>query len=239
MRVGIMQPYIFPYIGYFQLIAAVDTFVIHDDVQWIKGGWINRNRILIGNQAQFITIPIAKGSSSARINERRLHDDFEVQAQKILRQLEASYRKAPFFEETYALARQCLASPGDRHAALFISHTLATICDALAIKTPILISSQIPKDDALHGEARVIELNKQLGSTHYINPIGGQSLYRQAAFEQAGMTLSFIRARPTPYAQAKGMDFIPFLSILDVLMFNGLRGTQERLSDYDLLAPEN
>src|SRR5882724_10468265 len=96
MKLGIMQPYIFPYIGYFQLIAAVDHFVIHDDVQWIKSGWINRNRILANNQPGYITLPVRSGSSFLNINEREYVPEIENHKKRILRQIEGAYRKAPY-----------------------------------------------------------------------------------------------------------------------------------------------
>ena len=110
MKLGIMQPYIFPYIGYFQLIKLVDKFVIHDDVQWIKGGWINRNRILINGEAQYFTIPIRKGSNYLNINQREISPNFNAHKKKILRQIESAYKKAPYFEEVFSLTKRVFSN---------------------------------------------------------------------------------------------------------------------------------
>jgi hypothetical protein len=231
---GIMQPYLFPYIGYFQLIGAVDHFVIHDDVQWIKGGWINRNRILVQGQPQYITLPVQKAGSSLNINQREFPPDIEEQKKKTLRQIEAAYRKAPYFEPVCCLLRRCFALQ-ENNVSRFVVHTLRECCGYLGICTPFSLSSELDKRNELAGEERVLDINRAIGAAHYINPIGGTDLYSKAHFSERGLGLSFIRARETPYRQLQSGPFVPFLSIVDVMMFNSQQESAALLKEYDLI----
>ena len=229
-----MQPYLFPYIGYFQLIHAVDCFVIHDDVQWIKGGWINRNRILTNGDPCMITLPVQRPSSTSRINECTLPRDTATHQKKLLNSIHASYRKAAHFAPTYELIASCLdGSVGA--ASEFITPTIQRICDHLHISTPILVSSELNKDASLKGQDRVIDINLQLNADYYINPIGGTELYSFEAFSAAGLSLSFLSSRSSKYSQINATSFHPNLSIIDVLMHNGADGTSDLLHAYELI----
>lgn len=233
MKLGIMQPYFFPYIGYFQLINAVDTFVIHDDVQWIKNGWINRNRILVNGEDRFITLPLQKDSSLLDINQRCLSADIDAQKEKIGRQVRESYRKAPQFDAVFALFERCMACP-ERNIALFTTHAIRACCDYLGITTPIVFSSALQKDNTLRAQERVIAINRALDAHHYINPSGGMELYDRDAFAQAGIMLQFLKTRAISYPQL-GHPHVPFLSMLDVMMFNTPAQLTLLLQEYDLL----
>ena len=233
MKLGIMQPYLFPYIGYFQLIDAVDQFVIHDDVQWIKGGWINRNRILVQGQPHYITLPLQKNSSLLNINERQLSLDIEPQGKKIIRQIEGAYKKAPYFDSVHPLVYRCFACQ-ERNVSTFIVNTLRECCDYLGVNTPFVLSSALDKRNELRAEDRVLDINMVMGASHYINPIGGTGLYDKTHFSENGLRLSFIKARNVPYAQFKTHEFVPFLSIIDVMMFNSQQELSALLSEYDL-----
>jgi hypothetical protein len=234
MKLGIMQPYIFPYIGYLQLIAAVDHFVIHDDVPWIKNGWINRNRILVHGQAQYITLPVQKGTSSLMINERLFLEEIESHKKKVLRQTEGAYREAPHFESVFSLVSRCFAYP-ERNVSRFVVHSLRECCDYLGINTPFILSSVLEKRNELRAEDRVLDINRVMGASHYINPIGGTELYDKAHFSQKGLCLNFIKARNISYRQFHEDESIPFLSITDVMMFNSKEEIAVLLGEYDLL----
>jgi len=233
MKLGIMQPYVFPYIGYFQLINAVDQFVIHDDAQWIKGGWINRNRILVQGKPVYITLPLQNDSTLLNINQRQLSADIEKQKEKIIRQIEGSYRKAPRFGPVMGVVRECLAYP-ERNVSEFIVNSLRVCCAYLGIHTPFVLSSQLDKRDELHGQDRVLDINVGMKASHYINPIGGIELYDKERFADRGLRLSFIKARDVAYGQMGSGEFVPFLSIIDVMMFNSRRDISEMLKEYDL-----
>jgi len=234
MKVAIMQPYLFPYIGYFQLIGAVDQFVIHDDVQWIKGGWINRNRILIAGEPHYITLPVQKASSSLNINDRELVTDVERHKNKILRQVESAYRNAPHFDEVLSLVSRCFA-PQERKLSIFVTDTLRGCCSYLGLGTHFILSSELDKNNELKGEQRVLNIVTAVGASHYFNPIGGTELYDRRHFSAKGVTLSFMKARPVPYRQLQARKFVPFLSIIDVMMFNSKQELAGLLSEYDLL----
>ena len=233
MKLGIMQPYFFPYIGYFQLIAAVDQFVVHDDVQWIKGGWINRNRILAQGEPRYITLPIRKDSTLLNINHRTISSDSGQQIKKILQQIMETYRHAPCFGPVFKLISQCLACR-ETNASAFIVHTLRECCNYLGIDTPFVLSSELKKKDELKGAKRVLEINRVMGARHYINPIGGMELYDKASFADNGIQLDFIRTRDISYQQFENHAFVPFLSIIDVMMFNSKQQIKGFLNEYDL-----
>jgi len=234
--IALMQPYLFPYIGYFQLINAVDRFVIHDDVQFIKAGWINRNRILVNGKDQIITFPLKKDSSFAKINSRCWADSFQELVKKNLRILHAAYVKAPHYSQVYSLVEEIL-NYNESNVPIFILRQLELICKYMGVSTQFILSSSINKDNELRSEERVIEINKRLGSTHYINPIGGLGLYKKDNFSKQGIKLSFIKTGPILYKQYDN-EFIPDLSIIDVLMFNDVHKVQELLSCYEEVIPQ-
>jgi hypothetical protein len=228
-----MQPYLFPYIGYFQLISSVDLFVIADDLQWINGGWINRNRILTHGQPQYLTLPVHRGSRRVPINRRELCLSVDQEKQKLMRRIESAYHKAPYFEPVFELLSTCFACP-ETNVAAFTSNALAECCRYLDIGTPFVFSSKLDKPNGLKAEDLVLAINQLLDSDHYINPIGGTKLYCRDHFTRHGMKLSFLKPREIRYHQFSD-TFIPSLSIIDVLMFNSAEQTAEMLNQFDLV----
>jgi len=233
ISLGIMQPYLFPYIGYFQLIKACDKFVIYDDVQYIKGGWVNRNRLLINGQDKYFNLPIKKGSTYLNINERRLSENISKDIKKILNQISNSYRKAPFFLETFSFIEEVF-SCNEVDLEKFIFNSLESTCDLLKIKSSIIHSSKINYNRQLSGQDRVIEINKAERSTCYINAIGERDLNENEYFKKNKISLKFMSSNPIIYKQFNN-EFIANLSIIDVLMFNSVETIQEYLSEYDLV----
>lgn len=232
MKVAIMQPYLFPYIGYFQLIAAVDQFVVYDTVKYTKKGWINRNRFLRDGEAITFTLPIEKESDTLDIVDR--HVSAEFSADKLLAQLQQAYRRAPHLSETMPLLEAALAH---RAANLFdyLHRTLVLTCRHLGIATPIRVASAVEGTTTLRKQDRVIGICERLGATTYVNAIGGLDLYAPPAFAERGMQLRFLRSKPLAYAQFE-QGFVPWLSIIDVLMFNSRDQLRDMLSQgYDLI----
>ncbi len=215
-----MQPYFLPYIGYFQLINAVDTFVIYDNIEYTKKGWINRNRILVNGKDQYVTLTLKKDSDYLHINQRVLADSFEHDNQKLLRKIKECYCKAPNFQQVYALTEEIFSFNGS-NLFEFVFNTIKVICDYLEIKTEFIVSSSININHNLKSEEKVLAISKSLNASDYINPIGGEQLYSKDVFARSAINLSFLETNHIPYAQF-GNDFVPFLSILDVLMFNDL-----------------
>lgn len=230
--VTIMQPYLFPYVGYFQLLECSDIFVIHDDVQYIKGGWINRNRILVNNAQSWLTLPIKSASFSLLINQR-IYAVTQSERNKILQRIESNYRKAPHFLDIFPFIVEMI-NYNLINVSEFNTYLIRSLADLLKIKCQIILSSELNKDNSLNGQERVIEINHCLGSTHYVNPIGGTALYREQDFVECGLELSFLQPGNIQYSQFKE-PFLPFLSIIDVLMFNGGIGTSKLLTKYDLI----
>lgn len=238
MKIAIMQPYLYPYIGYFQLINSVDLFVIHDDVQYIKSGWINRNRILVNNCPFLFTFSLKKAPSSLNINERYFSGVFMEEKKKLLRTLKSSYCKAEGYDEVSGLVEESLDFKHEEEdISKIITRSIRLISDYLHIKTPIIVSSEIKKNNLLKGEERVIEINRQLNSTHYINPIGGLELYNEENFLKQDIKLNFLQSKPIVYPQ--GNEFTPWLSIIDVLMFNSKEKVRGFLEQYDLIRNTN
>lgn len=232
MRVAIMQPYFLPYVGYFQLIGAVDRFVVYDDVKYTKKGWINRNRYLLGGRDELFSLPLKKDSDSLDVRDRRLAPDFD--RSKLLHQLGAAYRKAPRFDAVFPLLERVVRR-GDENLFDFIHGSIRDVCAALRIETPLVVSSTLGVDRALRGQDRVLATCARLGADRYVNAIGGLELYDRAAFAARGIELSFLKARPHPYPQLGG-EFVPWLSILDVMMFNDVETIAGRmLGDFDLV----
>lgn len=234
MIVSIMQPYLLPYVGYFQLIAASDVFVLYDDVQYMKGGWINRNRILLNDAPHWLTLPVERSEVATPIDRKRYQID-AAQRGKQRGLLDAAYRKAPGAAEVMPLLEAVLEC-ADLNVARFNEHGIRAVCRTLGIGTEIVASSAMARDRTLGGQAAVIDIARRLGARRYLNAIGGTGLYEAGAFAEAGMELSFLRPRPAPYRQF-GAPHVPNLSIADVLMFCQGPELAAMMGAYDVLAP--
>lgn len=230
-KVAIMQPYFFPYIGYWQALNAVDEYVLYDDVTYIKGGWINRNNILINKQANLITLPLEGASSFKKINEISVTSNAKVK-EKLCKSISMAYAKAPYFNDVYPLIEKSIMKDGI--ISQIIYETVLDICDYIGIKTKILLSSNINKNNELKAEEKVIDIVKNLGGTTYINAIGGQELYDAQEFKKNGIDLYFIRTKRFEYPQFKN-EFVANLSIIDIMMFNSPEKIQELLNEYELI----
>jgi hypothetical protein len=220
MKLAIMQPYFAPYIGYFQLMKSVETFVIYDNVQYTKKGWINRNRYLLNGTDEVFTIPIKKDSDFLNIRDRKLSSDFKEINLKILRKIESAYRKAPYYNEAITTIRKCFNY--DQHSNLFefILNSIYVFKDYLNIDVKILVSSELDNENStLRGQQKVIHICKILNASNYINPMGGKELYNKEEFKENGITLNFLKSKEINYGQFKN-EFVPWLSIIDIMMFN-------------------
>jgi hypothetical protein len=233
MKLAIMQPYFMPYIGYFQLINSVDQFVIYDNIQYTKKGWINRNRILANGKDQLITLPIKKDSDYLDVVERELSESWEKDKNKMINIIKSSYNKAPYFEETFKLISKCLNNP-EENLFKFIYDSIVLINSYLEIKTPIIISSSINADHTLKSQDKVLSLCKAQNADVYINSIGGVELYDKETFKQNKIKLNFIKSNPIKYKQFNN-EFVSWLSIIDVMMFNSKEQIQEYLNEYTLI----
>lgn len=232
MKLAIMQPYFFPYIGYFQLIAAVDLFVVYDNIKYTKKGWINRNRLLRNGQDATFTLPLKSASDALDIRERELADDFN--RGKLLNQFRGAYQSAPFFAQTFPLVERVVRHE-EGNLFRFLHHALAQTCEHLGLSTPFRISSEVAIDHRLQNQDKVLAMCEALHADTYVNAIGGKTmnLYSSDAFRQRGIDLKFIRSRPIAYPQFGG-PFVPWLSIVDVMMFNAKEEIMRMSDMYDL-----
>lgn len=232
MKTGIMQPYFLPYLGYLQLIAAVDRFVIYDTIKYTKKGWINRNQMLVNGAASVFSVPLRNAPDHLDVRDRQLADTFRPD--KLCAQIEAAYRKAPEFGQVMPLMRDMLHHPAP-NLFDFVAHALRLCCTHLGIETPILISSEVEGGPPrLSGVARVIDICHRVGTKVYVNPPGGRALYAAADFQNDGLDLKFLQPRLPAYPQF-GADFVASLSILDVMMFNSadsIRSTMLEAYDF-------
>ncbi len=229
MKLGIMQPYFMPYIGYWQLMAAVDTYVIYDDVNYIKKGWINRNNILVNNDKQLFTISLNGASQNKLINEITIADDFT----KLRKTIHMAYHKAPYYNDVMALLDK-IFSYQSSNLADFIANSIELVCQYLDIQTKIIMSSDIEKDNSLKGQDKILEICKLLNADTYYNAIGGQELYDKSVFEKENIKLCFLKSDIPEYSQYNN-NFVPGLSIIDVLMFNNPMLVNKMLIDYTLV----
>ncbi|MBD5523501.1 MAG: WbqC family protein [Lachnospiraceae bacterium] len=233
MQVGIMQPYFFPYIGYWQLIYAVDKFVLLDDVNYIMRGYINRNSILLNGNPYRFTIPIKKASQNKLIMETKLNFSLP-EKRKFLKLLDCAYKHAPYYDVVMPIIEYIILSPQE-DLTKYIYISLNEVCKYLQIQTEILISSQIEKNTDLHGENRIIEICKKLHANIYINPCGGRKLYSQENFRKENIELYFLDTiqECIYYKQKKG-EFVSNLSILDVMFYNNRETIARFLGEYEL-----
>ncbi len=216
MRLAIMQPYFMPYIGYFQLIAAVDLFIVYDNIKYTKKGWINRNRMLVNGKDEMFSLPLKSDSDSLNVDQRVLAADFD--REKLLNKISGAYRRAPHFADVYPLVEEIVRCE-ESNLFRFLYHSIAKTCVHLGIKTEVRVSSDVAIDHGLASQEKVLAICHAVGASTYVNAIGGRELYSAEVFRAKGVDLKLIQSKPFEYAQF-GAAFVPWLSIIDVMMFN-------------------
>ena len=230
MRIAIMQPYFFPYIGYFQLVNSVDKFVFYDDVNFIKNGWINRNRILINGDANYLTINLKSASPNKLINEIEIIDN----RPKLAKTIQMAYKKAPYFENAWPVIKNCLEFDAEKLSEIAI-FSVKAVSEYLGLQTRFEISSvSYPETKGLAKAERLIQICKKNNVTEYINPIGGKELYKKDEFENHNIPLSFIKSKDIEYNQFI-KNFAPNLSIIDVMMFDSVEEIHSMLENFELV----
>lgn len=226
-----MQPYFLPYIGYFQLIDAVDEFIIYDNIKYTKKGWINRNRLLSNGEGVLFSLPLKHDSDFLDVRDREVSEAFD--RTKLLNQIAGAYAKAPEFDHAFPLIKEIVLFP-ELNLFKYILSSVRRVCAALSINTKLTISSEVDIDhQGLKAQDKVIALCRARQATEYINPIGGVKLYDRALFKTQGITLSFHKTRDISYRQFEN-PFVPHLSILDVMMFNPSEQLRRLLASYTL-----
>lgn len=231
MTAGIMQPYFLPYIGYWQLLAACDRFVLYDNIEYTKQGWINRNQFLQHGQPAYFTVPLKKDSDYLTVAERSVADGFD--RAKLLRQFTEAYRRAPQFASVFPIVERIVLANAT-NLFEYLHHSIRVTAEFLDIRTPIVISSTVAIDHGLRGQDKVLAICGALGADRYLNSIGGTALYSRDAFQARGIALGFLQPRSIAYPQFHGA-FVPRLSILDVLMFNSRDQVRVMLDEFDVV----
>ena len=233
MKLAITQPYLFPYIGYWQLIAAADCFVLLDDVNYIKKGFINRNRILYDNSAHPFTISLDHPSQNNLIMDSKLSADPESRM-NFLRLVQDAYRHAPYYDAVYPLIERVMKN-SETDLTEFIFYSIKETASYLRVNTDFTKSSLVEKDPSLRGQDRIIAICQKLGADTYINPTGGRELYDQESFAANGMQLYFIDMKPEMVKYKQFAEpFVENLSVIDVMMFNSVEEISEMLKQYEL-----
>ncbi|QUI69742.1 hypothetical protein GSF13_08025 [Pseudoalteromonas sp. M8] len=223
-----MQPYLFPYLGYYQLVHSVDNFVFYDDVNFIKRGYINRNNILVNGWAQRFTIPVPGATQNEKINTFEFSND----VRKTLKTIQQSYKKAPYFEPVYELVEEVLTS-AERSVPYICQLSIQKVFVYLGLEKNYFISSHLDYDRNISAADKLIAISKKLECTHYINSPGGVELYQKDYFKERGIDLSFIKMNADEYTQASN-EFVPYLSMIDVLMWNSKEQVKQLLDQYEL-----
>jgi hypothetical protein len=232
MKLAIMQPYFFPYIGYFQLLNAVDKFIIFDDVKFINKGWINRNRILLNEKAYLFTLPLEKASQNIQIGDLFIVSDGKWKV-KLLKTIKTSYKKAMMFDTVYPIIENIIQYENSKLSE-YLYYSISKICEHLNIKTQIVKSSSQYETGQLKGQERIIEICLKEKARQYYNPIGGTDLYNKNDFTKFDIQLCFLKCNCEPYDQG-GDYFVPDLSIIDVMMFNSVGDIQKMLDQFLLV----
>lgn len=232
MIIAIMQPYFFPYIGYWQLIHAADRFILFDDAQYMRHGWINRNRILKpGGGWQYIVIPLQKHDARESIKNIKAQPG-EKWKELIVRQLAHYRKKAEYFEETSAIVTEILESESEQSITAINLAIIKRLCAALDIDTEIAVSSRQNFDYSRVTDPGewALRMAEEMGASEYINPASGAELFDPKKFLASNIKLSFLKTKEINYPQYGGFE--SSLSIIDVMMFNGIQGTKAFLNEY-------
>ena len=231
MKLGIMQPYFFPYIGYWQLINYVDTFIIYDNIQYTKRGWFNRNRYLLNGKDALFSINLKSGSDKLNVDAREISPVYN--REKLMLKFQNAYHGAPYIDIILPMICEIIRFP-DNNLFGYLFNSITRICDYLGIKTKILISSQVDINHSAQAEDKVVAFCKKMHASTYVNLIGGVKLYSNTRFAKENLELKFLEADFVKYRQFDN-EFVPFLSVIDVMMFNSREETMTMLNQFSLV----
>ncbi|MEZ9859213.1 WbqC family protein [Vibrio splendidus] len=227
---SVMQPYIFPYLGYYQLVSSVESFVFYDDVTFIKGGYINRNSILLNGHPHRFTLPLIQASSNKKIKDIDCHD----KTSKILKSIEQSYSKAPYFLEVMPIIEKVMTG-SDRRLSTLASSSIIEVFKYLNISKEFFNSSELNYERRNEAAVKLILMSKTLDKSNYVNPLGGEKLYNKDYFLEHDLELHFLKKRDVAYFQGNNKEFFDNLSMIDVLMWCSKNEIHELLTKYEII----
>jgi hypothetical protein len=206
--------------------------VVYDNIKYVKSGWINRNRMLRNGEPVTFSLPLKGASDRLDVRDREIASDFGPH--KLLNQIKGAYGQAPQFGPVFPLIERIVRCE-DTNLFRFLHQSIRALCEFLGIGTEIRVSSGIGIDHSLKKQDKVLALCRALGAVSYVNAIGGMELYSPEDFRREGIELKFVRSRPFEYPQL-GAAFVPFLSIIDVLMFNPTEAVRDCVfGNYELI----
>ena len=210
----------------------MDVFVVYDNIQFSKKGWFHRNNVLINGNKMLFSLPLKKDSDYLDVLDRYLAESSEKKINKILEKIKHAYKKAPFFSDAFPIIEDIFLY-NEKNLFKYIYYSIIKICRYLAIDTKIVISSGIDIDHSLKSSEKVIAINKELNAKTYINAIGGQTLYDHSKFCNENIALLFLESEVPKYKQFNN-EFISYLSIVDIMMFNSRDEIKEMLKKFKL-----
>ena len=231
MNLAVIQTYLFPYIGYYELAYHSDMFIFYDDVTYIKGGYINRNSILTRNGRQLFTLPVNNASSFKLIKEL----EFSSNVKKILVSIQQAYSKSPYFSDVYPIIEKILTSK-NRNVAYMASQSIIEIFKYLEVDFKYTYSSLIDYDHSQDAKNKLYQFCKKFNAKEYINVIGGQALYNKEEFISQSISLGFINSQHIEYRQFNNnSDFERNLSMIDILMNEGKSKVIDVLNSFGII----
>ena len=229
--VAVMQPYLFPYLGYFQLIAAADIFVFYDDVDFITRGWVNRNRILINDSPSYFTVSCSNASQNTKIKDVRISNAWRPG--KMIKKIRLAYANAREFDSVFPVVKRVIEEAGQQISTV-AQNSVCEVASYLDMDVDFHRSSDLPADESLGRADRLIEISKHFEANTYINMEGGKTLYDKSYFASKGIALHFLEPSLPGYDQRKAEGFEPGLSIIDVMMNLSKEETQTMLQEFQL-----
>lgn len=231
MILAAMQPYVFPYLGYFQLIREADAFYWLDGVAFIRRGWSNRNVLVGRNGPVRFVYPVLSGARDQSYAEVRLSlPDYHIR--KFLEMVSHHYQKAPFFDEVFPVIQTAVSIETDSFCELAM-HSTRTLCRYMGIETPLTPTASWPESRDFRGEARILALCRRGAAHCFLNAEGGRDLYDPCVFASEGIELRFLCHSPAAYPQP-GDRFVPRASTIDALMNNSIPKLQWLLDQFDI-----
>lgn len=225
--IGLMQPFFLPYIGYFQLMNAVDFFIVLDNVEYSKKSYVKRNILNLNGKDKLFSIPIKKSKDNSKINELILSEKFRDFKIKFYNQFKTNYYYADYYDEAIELLNE-IFSTDEIRLSNFLVNQLKVIAKKFEMNTTIATSSDYLKDNYDTKEERIFDICKKLESKIYINAIGGRKLYSKEFFSLQGIDLKFIQKNIVN-------KNIGYYSILNDVAIYGIKTLRKKLYDYELV----
>jgi hypothetical protein len=235
MILAAMQPYFFPYLGYFSLIDYSDQFILFDPVQHIRHGWIERNRVLKpGEGWQYVSVPLEKHSRGTLIKDLQIKNASDWQ-DRILRQLQHYKKRSPYYANTMEVLKACFSEEFTSIVKLN-EKCLVEVCNYLGIEYNFRIFSEMElKIGPVHHAGEwALRISEAMGAAEYVNPPGGEEIFDKKQFNDAGIELKFLKSRLPEYSQRRPV-FENGLSIIDVMMFKSAEEIRDMIDDYDFI----